>query len=134
MCTFSCCLSFLHSTFKRQGYLIFCVFFAASIKFPVLHFFPLLFSNSISLTFFYGRIQLSHFPNKKHTLPLNSRGHPHAHVTGQTRSLTFLRGSLLLTGWDLTFFLFVDSSHPRCSPLLFLCFSILFLIFCQIHV
>lgn len=52
-------------------------------------------------------------PNKKHTLQLNRRGHPHPHVTGQARSLTFFRGSLLLTGWDVTLFLFIEKKLPQ---------------------
>lgn len=53
------------------------------------------------------------FSNKKHTLQVSSRGHLHASVTGQTRSLTFFRRSLLLTGWDMTFFLFREKQPPQ---------------------
>lgn len=63
------------------------------------------------------------FSNKKHTLQLNSRGHPHARIPGQIRSLTFFRGSLLLTGWDMTFFLFIEKKPPQMfttpSPFIF---------------
>ena len=92
------------------------IFSIACIKFPTLHFFLLLFSTFLPLTFFYGRAQLScffFFPNKKHTLKWGSRGHPLARVTGQARSLTFLRGSLLLTGWDMTLFLFTEKKPPQ---------------------
>lgn len=64
------------------------------------------------------------FPNKKHTLKWGSRGHPLARVTGQARSLTFLRGSLLLTGWDMTLFLFTEKKPPQMftTPSFFLFF------------
>lgn len=52
------------------------------------------------------------FSNKKHTLQVSSRGHLHASVIGQTRSLTFFRSSLL-TGWDMTFFLFREKQPPQ---------------------
>ena len=72
-------------------------------------------------------------PNKKHTLQLNRRGHPHPHVTGQARSLTFFRGSLLLAGWDMTLFLFIEKKPPQMltTPPFF---PILFLICCQTHI
>lgn len=53
------------------------------------------------------------FSNKKHTLQVSSRGHLNAGVIGQTRSLTFFRRSLLLTGWDMTFFLFREKQPPQ---------------------
>lgn len=53
------------------------------------------------------------FSNKKHTLQVSSRGHLRASVIGQTRSLTFFRRSLLLTGWDTTFFLFREEQPPQ---------------------
>lgn len=76
---------------------------------------------------------LSLFSNKKHTLQLNNRGHSHVHVTGQARSLTFLRGSLLLPGWDMTFFLFVEKKSPQMFTTPSLFFSVLFLFCCQRH-
>lgn len=53
------------------------------------------------------------FPNKKHTLQVSNRGRLHASVTGQTRSLTFFSRSPLLTGWDMTFFLFGEKQPPQ---------------------
>lgn len=83
------------------------------IKFPMLHFFLLLSAPSQPSHSFMAEHNSLTFPNKKHTLQLNSRGHPHARVTGQARSLTFFRGSLLLTGWDMTFFLFIERKPPQ---------------------
>lgn len=72
-------------------------------------------------------------PNKKHTLQLNRRGHPHARVTGQARSLTFFRGSPLLAGWDLTFFLFIEKKPPQMFTTASF-FPIPFSVRCQTHI
>lgn len=109
-------LSFLPHIFKRRIWLsIYSIFFhslhqvphapllsSAFQHLPTLH---ILLRQSATLVLF--------FSNKKHTVKAGSRGHPPARVTGQARSLTFLRGSLLLTGWDMTFFLFTEKKPPQ---------------------
>lgn len=105
--------SFLPNIFKKQGQENNPFFPIVCIKFPMLHFFLLLSAPSQPSHSFMAEHNSLTFPNKKHTLQLNSRGHPHARVTGQARSLTFFRGSLLLTGWDMTFFLFIEKKPPQ---------------------
>lgn len=88
-------------------------FFTASVNSLALLLFLCLSAPSCSSHSFMAENSSLTFSNKKHTLQVSSRGHLHASVIGQTRSLTFFRRSLLLTGWDMTFFLFREKQPPQ---------------------
>lgn len=128
-------LSFLSNIFKKQGQRNYPFFFqlpASSSPFST-SFFCFSAPSYPSHSFMAEHDSLT-CANKKHILQLNSRGHPHARVTGQARSLTFFRGSLLLTGWDMTFFLFIEKKPLQMftNPAAF--FPLLFLICCQTYI
>lgn len=128
------CFSFLPTICTRQGKKHEILFFpwpASSSTYPA-SFFCFSALSYPSHSFMAEHNSLT-FPNKKHTLHLNRRGYPHARVTGQARSLTFFRGSPLLTGWDVTFFFFIEKKPAQMftTPPFF---PMLFLICCQKHI